>query len=140
MALSKVKVQREFQNVQVFGIESNGLYLTLSKPPPKQSITGKKSVPAGSWLHKDSPPVVTADVETARTEVTQGNDLLLRLGKKHKPEIQLLCLCLMKLWTVGVQETVGTAMMLSKNVPLAEARSQVEAATKLCRQMCTRTY
>ena len=38
-------------------------------------------MPAGSWLHKDSPPVVTADVETARTEVTQGNDLLLRLEK-----------------------------------------------------------
>ena len=138
MVLSKVKVQIEFQNVQVFGIESNGLYLTLSKPPPKQSITGKKSVPAGSWQHKDSPPVVTADVETARTEVTQGNDLLLRLGKKHNPELQLLCL--LKLWTVGVQETVATAMMLSKNVPLAEARNQVEAATKLCRQMCTRTY
>ena len=49
------RVQKQFQNVQVFGIESNGIYITLSNPPPKPSITGTQAVAAGAWKHKDTP-------------------------------------------------------------------------------------
>ena len=51
------RVQKEFQNVQVFGVDTHGIYLTLSKPPPKKSITGKKAVAAGFWQHRELPQV-----------------------------------------------------------------------------------
>lgn len=128
------RVQKEFQNVQVFGVDTHGIYLTLSKPPPKKSITGKKAVAAGFWQHRELPQVACPDVATTRTEVTNAADTAVVARKKHKPETPLPY----EVVDCGGAGNCGwnciaTAMMLNKNVPLAEAREQVAAATKTLR-------
>ena len=128
------RVQKEFQNVQVFGVETNGIYLTLSKPPPKKSITGKKAVAAGFWQHRELPQVACPDVATTRTEVTNAADTAVVARKKHKPETPLPY----EVIDCGGAGNCGwnciaTAMMLNKNVTLEEAREQVAAATKTLR-------
>ena len=110
------RVQKHFQNVQVFGIESNGIYITLSKPPPKPSITGTQAVAAGAWKHKDTPSAllnkkvpldqakqqVPAATKTLRADVATH---LLRHSQDYRP-----------LWAVNDKETEVTAVGLGPPV------------------------
>ena len=80
------RVQKQFQNVQVFGIESNGIYITLSKPPPKPSITGTQAVAAGAWKHKDTPSAPLVNVGDTQIDSSQDEEQEAGAKKKHKSE------------------------------------------------------
>ena len=128
------RVQKQFQNVQVFGIESNGIHITLSKPPPKPSITGTQAVAAGAWKHKDTPSAPLANVGDTQIDSSQDEEQEAGAKKKHKSEAPAPY----EIIDCGGAGNCGwnciaTALMLNKKVPLDQVKQQVPAATKTLR-------
>lgn len=83
------KVTAEFQSSSVFGVESNNVCLTISKPPPKNSVLGRRNVSFGRWHEKRTHVVASAlgvpenDARRDNREQTQDEQ---QAPKRHKAD------------------------------------------------------
>ena len=77
-------VTSEFQNSIVFGVESHGVCLTLSRPPPRNSVTNQQPVKAGTWPKSTTKVCAVAapeEPDNSRENVTLAEG---QSNKKHK--------------------------------------------------------
>ena len=83
------RVTDEFQSSSVFGVESNNVCLTLSKPPPKNSGMGRQNVRVGRW-HEKRTPVVTPPLGVPENDARRDNrepaQVEQQAQKRHKAD------------------------------------------------------
>ena len=83
------RVTDEFQSSSVFGVESNNVCLTLSKPPPKNSVMGRQNVRVGRW-HEKRTPVVTPPLGVPENDARRDNrepaQVEQQAQKRHKAD------------------------------------------------------
>ena len=79
------KVTPEFQNSIVIGVDSNGVCITLSRPPPDYSVTNLQPENAGTWP-KSTTKVSTVEAPREPDKSSEESNLAEnQTNKKHKP-------------------------------------------------------
>eukprot|EP00438_Fugacium_kawagutii_P020664 Skav217587 [mRNA] locus=scaffold3512:47194:50081:- [translate_table: standard] len=126
------KVKPEFQDSPVFGVENNGICLTLSKPPPRKSVLTKKTVAAGSWSVQGTPasaPLPELAVTGEESAVSKPGPVAKRAKVDDCPYQIVDC---------GGQgncgwNSIGVALAMHRGMSLETAQNEIATAIKTLR-------
>lgn len=133
------KVKNEFQDSQVFGVENNGVCLSISKlPRRKKPVLNKKAIGAGSWSANRSTTTIgpTADVNLSGERETEAAPTVAPEHGAKRPKVDTERPY--EIIDCGGQgncgwNSISAAWALARQVPLEQAKAEVATATKTLR-------